>query len=95
MEQHARVIVTVVGVAADMVPPFDNKAALAQPRGKPFSQHGTRETGTYYEKIKHCSEGLRTEMSGIGGLTVERRWFTDQTSEHRSDVKISFLTAEL
>ena len=59
----------IVGVTADVIASFDNKAALAKLTGKPFGKHRTGEACTDNEKIKHSKS--REQRSGIGGNSWE------------------------
>ena len=59
VHEDAGFIVMIVGVATDVMAPFDNQAGFAKLGGNAFGQHCAGKTGAYNEKIKFHLEMLK------------------------------------
>jgi hypothetical protein len=51
MDQHARRIESIIGVARDVRPPINDEAPFAKDSGKPLRQHCPSESRSNYQQI--------------------------------------------
>ncbi len=58
VDQHAGLVVVVVGIAGDMRAPVDHQHALVQPRGKALGKHAAGKAGADDEVVEAASARL-------------------------------------
>ena len=76
VDEHARVVVVIVGIAADVVPLVDDENCLSRIFRQPFGHDASRESGSHDEIVKHqflptllevrLDNGSWRPLSGIG-----------------------------
>ena len=64
MDQHARIVVKVVGVAADVRTAVDHQHALAQAGGQAFGQHAAGKAGADNQVIETTPAAAAAALGG-------------------------------
>ncbi len=69
MDQHARFVVIIVGVAADVRPPVDDQHALVQPGGQTLGQHAAGEPGAD-DQVVEATPGAGGTIAGATACEI-------------------------